>query len=154
MKHHPLPPRCADSLLLWNSGPRWQQVLHLSMQILLHSETNTVKTLSSQSMLCPSRGQSSPHEGAATEISDSSKGGLLTALFRVPFAFHVHFMYNQQSYRSLQSIQYDMGLGKLFILPKSQFDSSSVGLMIMPCSISVRINKVTHTECRMVLGTW
>lgn len=100
------------------------------------------------------RWQSSPHEGAATEISDSSKGWLLTALFRVPFAFHVHFMYNQQSYHSLQSIQYDMGLGKLFILPKSQFDSSSVGLMIMPCSISVRINKVTHTECRMVLGTW
>lgn len=54
MKHHPLPPRCADSLLLWNSGPRWQQVLHWSTQILLHSETNTVKMLSSQIMLCPS----------------------------------------------------------------------------------------------------
>ena len=76
MKHHPLPPRCADSLLLWNSGPRWQQVLHLSTQILLHSETNTVKMLSTQIiMLCPSTDDSHlPMKGQPLRSVTVAKG--------------------------------------------------------------------------------
>lgn len=122
---------------------------------------NNIKTASTQTHCVLPPMTITVSRRAATKSSDSSKGGSMSSLAepaRLDFMFHAP----QNSYHRLHSSEYvpgfevsqtDLGLGRLFIPPKLQFCITSPGIIITPCRVSVKISKITHLECRIVLGT-